>query len=114
MEEHTRMSASDLTAPHAAKSLSAGSPATLAAGATEAPAWRTPVELTLLGAVWGGSFLFMRVAAADFGPFALVDVRLALGALILLPFLYRARSQFTPTVWLRIAGIATINSVLPF
>jgi len=98
------MSASNLIAANAAK----------AAHVHEAPAWRTPVELTLLGAVWGGSFLFMRVAAADFGPFPLVDVRLALGALILLPFLWRARSQFTPAVWLRIAGIATINSVLPF
>ena len=55
------MSASDVTAANAAKPLP--------------EAWRTPLELTLLGAVWGGSFLFMRVAAADFGAFALVDVR---------------------------------------
>jgi len=64
--------------------------------------------------VWGGSFLFMRVAAADFGPFALVEARLALGALTLMPFLWRSRALFTPAVWLRVAGIATINSVLPF
>lgn len=75
---------------------------------------RTTLELIALGAVWGGSFLFMRVAASDFGPFALVDVRLALGALILMPFLWRARAQFTPALWLRVAGIAAINSVLPF
>ncbi len=43
--------------------------------------WLTPVELTVLGAIWGASFLFMRVAAKDFGAFALVEVRLALGAL---------------------------------
>ena len=101
------MSASDITATNVAKPLAA--PRT-----TEAAPWRTPVELTLLGAVWGGSFLFMRVAAADFGSFALVDVRLALGALILIPFLWRDRARFTPGIWLRIAGIATINSVLPF
>jgi drug/metabolite transporter (DMT)-like permease len=76
--------------------------------------WRTPLELTALGAIWGGSFLFMRVAAADFGPIPLVEARLALGALVLLPFLWRARTQFTPIVWLRVAGIAAINSVLPF
>jgi drug/metabolite transporter (DMT)-like permease len=99
------MSASNPTAAHAAKPL--------AAPADTAP-WRTPLELTLLGAVWGGSFLFMRVAAADFGAFALVDVRLALGALILLPFLWRDRARFTPQVWLRVLGIAAINSVLPF
>ena len=76
--------------------------------------WRTPLELTLLGAVWGGSFLFMRVAAVDFGPVPLVEARLALGALTLMPFLWRARAQFTPALWLRIAGIAAVNSVLPF
>jgi drug/metabolite transporter (DMT)-like permease len=76
--------------------------------------WRTPLELTFLGAVWGGSFLFMRVAAADFGPLPLVEARLGLGAVVLLPFLWQARTQFTPRVWLRIAGIAAINSVLPF
>jgi drug/metabolite transporter (DMT)-like permease len=76
--------------------------------------WRTPAELTLLGAIWGGSFLFMRVAASDFGPLPLVEARLALGALVLTPFLWRARAQFTGRVWLRVAGIAAINSVLPF
>src|SRR5215469_16127234 len=75
-----------------------------AAGAIER--WRTPLELTILGAIWGGSFLFMRVAAADFGPLPLVEVRLALGGLVLTPFLWRARAQFTVLLWLRIFGIA--------
>jgi drug/metabolite transporter (DMT)-like permease len=77
-------------------------------------AWRTMLELSVLGAIWGGSFLFMRVAASDFGPIPLVEMRLGLGALILLPFLWQARGQFTPRLWLTIAGIATINSVIPF
>jgi drug/metabolite transporter (DMT)-like permease len=68
----------------------------------------------MLGAIWGGSFLFMRVAAPDFGAFPLVEARLALGALVLLPFLWRARAHFTPRLWLRIAGIAAVNSVVPF
>jgi drug/metabolite transporter (DMT)-like permease len=76
--------------------------------------WLTPVELTLLGAIWGGSFLFMRVAAGDFGPFALVEVRLALGAVVLLPFLWRARAQFTPSLWLHLTWISAINSAIPF
>jgi len=66
--------------------------------ATKAATWLTPIELTILGAIWGGSFLFMRVAAADFGPFALVEVRLTLGTLVLLPFLWKARAQFTATL----------------
>jgi drug/metabolite transporter (DMT)-like permease len=68
----------------------------------------------MLGAIWGGSFLFMRVAAGEFGAFPLVETRLALGALILLPFLWQARAQFTPRLWLTIAGIAVVNSVIPF
>src|ERR1700753_3419440 len=76
--------------------------------------WLTPVELIGLAAIWGGSFLFMRVAASDFGSFALVGGRLLLGALVLLPFLWRARAQFNRRLWLRLAGIGVINSALPF
>jgi drug/metabolite transporter (DMT)-like permease len=83
--------------------------------ATHTARWLTPVELTLLGAIWGGSFLFMRVAAADFGPFALVQMRLTLGALVLLPFLWRARQQFAqPRLWMHLAWIAAVNSAIPF
>lgn len=83
--------------------------------ATHTARWLTPIELTLLGAIWGGSFLFMRVAAADFGPFALVEIRLALGAIVLLPFLWKVREQFTePRLWLHLAWISAVNSAIPF
>jgi len=76
--------------------------------------WLTPIELILLGSIWGASFLFMRIAAADFGPFALVEVRLGLGAMTLLPFLWRARANFTRgSIW-RLAAIGVINSAIPF
>ena len=68
----------------------------------------------MLGAIWGASFLFMRVAANDFGAIALVEVRLALGALVLLPFLWSARSQFPRALWPKLALIGAINSALPF
>jgi drug/metabolite transporter (DMT)-like permease len=80
----------------------------------EPHAWLTPVELVALGAIWGASFLFMRISANDFGAFALVEVRLALGAIVLVPFLWRVRSQFSGALWLRLAGIAAINSAIPF
>jgi drug/metabolite transporter (DMT)-like permease len=83
--------------------------------ATHTARWLTPVELTLLGAIWGGSFLFMRVAAADFGPCALVQMRLTLGALVLLPFLWRARQQFAqPRLWMHLTWISAVNSAIPF
>jgi drug/metabolite transporter (DMT)-like permease len=81
---------------------------------TTVPAWKTPLELIVLGAMWGASFLFMRIGAADFGPFALVEIRLGLGAIILFPFLWRERARFdTPLRW-RLAGIGAINAAIPF
>jgi len=76
--------------------------------------WLTGVELTALGAIWGSSFLFMRIAASDFGPFALVEVRIVLGALILLPFLWQARARLTWAHWRRFAIIGALNSAIPF
>jgi len=76
--------------------------------------WRTPLELTVLGAIWGCSFLFMRIAAGEFGAAALVEVRLALGALVLAPFLWKARAQFPLKRWPLLALIGLINSAVPF
>lgn len=76
--------------------------------------WRTLAELGVLGAVWGSSFLFMRVAAPAFGPYALVELRLALGAMVLLPFLWLARARFPLRRWPMLVAIGVINSALPF
>lgn len=77
-------------------------------------AWRTPLELALLGAIWGASFMFMRVAAKDFGAAPLVELRLVLGALVLLPFLWRARALFPLKRWPMLALVGAINSAIPF
>jgi len=76
--------------------------------------WQTPLELGLLGAIWGASFMFMRVSAKDFGAMPLVEVRLALGALVLIPFLWRARASFSLKLWPKLALIGAINSAVPF
>ena len=76
--------------------------------------WLTPIELLMLGAIWGGSFLFMRVAAPTFGPFALVEVRIVLGALILLPFLWQARALLTAKRVAQFAIVGALNSAIPF
>jgi len=77
-------------------------------------AWLTPLELLALGAIWGASFLFQRVAAPQFGAFALVEVRLALGALVLLPFVWAARARIARGVWIKLALIGALNSAIPF
>jgi drug/metabolite transporter (DMT)-like permease len=76
--------------------------------------WQTPLELTILGAIWGASFLFMRVSAREFGALPLVEVRLMLGALILLPLLWRGRAQFKRAHILPLIFISAINSAIPF
>jgi drug/metabolite transporter (DMT)-like permease len=75
-------------------------------------AWLTPLELAVLAAIWGGSFLFMRIAAPGFGPVPLVEARLLLGGLVLLPLLWRA--PLTARQWLQLTAIAAINNALPF
>lgn len=72
-------------------------------------------ELVLLAALWGASFLFMRISVPEFGPVALVAVRVALAALALLPLLWWR--DLWPTLkqhWQPIAVVGIINSVLPF
>ncbi len=83
--------------------------------AVDAPkAWLTPLELCVLGAIWGAPFMFMRVAAPEFGATPLVAIRLGLGALILLPFLWVERRAFPRQLWPRLALIGAINSAIPF
>ncbi|HKE49636.1 MAG TPA: DMT family transporter [Rhodanobacteraceae bacterium] len=83
----------------------------------EAPAardWWTPAELVMLGAIWGSSFLFMRIAAADFGPVPLVAMRLLTGVGFLLPFLWRARERITRRHLLWFVVVGALNSAIPF
>lgn len=76
---------------------------------------RDLLDLTLLAALWGGSFLFMRYAVPDFGVVPLIWLRVALASICLLPLLLLKR-QFG--VLRRQAGALTVmglfNSGLPF
>lgn len=48
------------------------------------------LRLVLLSTLWGMSFIFMRVAAPEFGPVTLILLRMGIGALVLAPLLLRA------------------------
>lgn len=76
--------------------------------------WRTALELAFLGAVWGASFLFMRIAAPDLGALPLVEVRVAFGALVLLPFLWAERAALPRRLWPKIALLGLVNTAVPF
>ncbi len=53
----------------------------------------------LLAALWGGSFLFLRIAAPVLGPVWLIEIRVLLAGLALLPLLLIGanRSKLNPT-----------------
>ena len=72
-------------------------------------------EFIALAAIWGSSFLFMRLGGAEFGVIPTAGVRVVVGALVLMPLLWasgnwgalRARAG---TILL----IGMLNSGLPF
>ena len=76
---------------------------------------RDLTDLLLLAALWGASFLFMRIAVPQFGPVPLVAVRVAIAALALLPLLARRNElRQLRTHAPRLALLGALNSALPF
>jgi drug/metabolite transporter (DMT)-like permease len=73
------------------------------------------IKLLFLAALWGGSFLFMRLAAPVLGPVWLIEIRVLLAGLALLPLLLRlhiwdeVRRKAIP-----LFVVGCINSALPF
>jgi drug/metabolite transporter (DMT)-like permease len=71
--------------------------------------------LILLSALWGGSFLFIRVAVPALGPFLLVEWRVALAGVAL--FIYAlalGRAPKIRTRWKSFAVLGFLNAALPF
>lgn len=72
-------------------------------------------EFVLLAALWGASFLFMRLGASDFGALPTAGLRVALATVFLWPILLRQgqwpalRKHWRPILF---AGV--INSAIPF
>src|SRR3990167_5877154 len=73
------------------------------------------LEFFLLAALWGSSFLFMRLGAAEFGALPTAGLRVALAALFLLPvFLVKGvwadfRQRARPILF-----VGLLNSGIPF
>ncbi len=72
-------------------------------------------ELLALAALWGASFLFMRLGAGEFGPVALAGLRVVGATLFLLPLLV-ARGQLAAlrAHWRALFAVGIANSALPF
>ncbi|MCL5951068.1 MAG: DMT family transporter [Chloroflexi bacterium] len=72
--------------------------------------------LVLLGAIWGASYLFIKVGGAEIPPFTFVEVRTLVAALALVVVvgvmkepIPRARRQ-----WLPLIGMGLFNGVFPY
>jgi drug/metabolite transporter (DMT)-like permease len=71
--------------------------------------------LLLLSAIWGSSYMFIKVGVRDFSPAALVEVRLLLAGAVLLPFLAARRDLRTVRPALAPgAFVGVVGMALPF
>jgi drug/metabolite transporter (DMT)-like permease len=72
-------------------------------------------EFVLLGAIWGASFLFTRLGAAEFGALPTAGMRVSIAALFLLPLLI-ARGHWPALAkhWKKIFALGMLNSGIPF
>jgi drug/metabolite transporter (DMT)-like permease len=73
------------------------------------------VALLTLAALWGASFLFMRLGAGEFGAFALTALRVGGAALFLLPLVaLRGQGATLRRHWRPIVVVGFLNSALPY
>ena len=76
-------------------------------------AWVT--DFMLLAAIWGASFLFMRIATVDFGPVPTAALRVAIATAFLLPLLWlRGLGPQLRKHWRPVFVIGLLNSGIPF
>jgi drug/metabolite transporter (DMT)-like permease len=76
---------------------------------------RHVLALIFLAALWGGSFLLMRIAAPVLGAVWLIALRVSLAGLILLPLALRA--ELLPSMrqhWRSLLFVGCINLAAPF
>ena len=72
-------------------------------------------DLLLLAMLWGGSFLFMRVAVPEFGPFAMAETRVAVAAVLLFAITLRqGGTRELRANWRGVSVVGLANSAIPF
>lgn len=69
-----------------------------------------------LGAIWGASFMFIKVGSTELQPFALVEMRLGLAALVLLVVVSTQRDVLTAMKdnWFHLVVMGLINCAIPY
>lgn len=73
------------------------------------------VDFAVLAAIWGSSFLFMRLAVVEFGPVPTAAVRVGIAAAFLLPLmLWKGQGHVLRRHWPVISVVGLLNSGIPF
>ncbi|MBN9389865.1 MAG: DMT family transporter [Chloroflexi bacterium] len=73
------------------------------------------ISLLILSALWGGSFLFIRVASLQLGPILLIELRVLIAGLALLFYALATGIKLEiKTYWRQYLIIGLINSAIPF
>lgn len=74
------------------------------------------LQLFILGAIWGGSYFFMKVCVADIGPFSIVFSRCLLGSIVLGCALLISKQSLptAPKDIFDITVMALLNALIPF
>ncbi len=73
------------------------------------------LRLLALSAIWGASFLFMRISVPTLGPAALIEARVALAALFLAAVaIARRRPLALCRHWRHFLILGALNTALPF
>ena len=82
---------------------------------TAAPASPWVLDFVLLAAIWGSSFLFMRMGAKEFGALPTAGMRVGIAAAFLLPILwYRGQVAALRQHWKLVFTVGILNSAIPF
>jgi len=76
---------------------------------------RYPLLLLVLGAIWGSSYLFIKVGVRDLSPAALVELRLLCAAPLLVAFAWRRYGpRALVAAWRPALALAVLNAAVPF
>ncbi len=71
--------------------------------------------LIFLGAIWGSAFIFIKVAAPEFGAIGLVQARLTIASLVFLPILLQSKYlKLLKFAWKHSLILAITNNAIPF
>ncbi|RYF13752.1 MAG: DMT family transporter [Comamonadaceae bacterium] len=73
------------------------------------------IDFVALAAIWGASFLFMRLAVGDFGVVGTAAARVVIATAVLLPLmLWKGHGAAFRRNWWKVCLIGLVNSALPF